>query len=68
MDPVRVVGSFGSGEEALEVAAERRPEMLMTIALIHRMHYREFMGFRENWAIHSAYFPVFPTDDPSSTR
>ena len=64
MDPVCVVGSFGSAEEALEVAAELRPEALRAIALIHRMHYREFMGIRENWAIDSANFPVFPADDP----
>lgn len=38
MDPVRVVGSFGSAEEALEVSAELRPEVLRAIALIHRMH------------------------------
>ena len=38
MDPVCVVGSFGSAEEALEVAAERRPDVPMAIALIHRMH------------------------------
>lgn len=38
MDPVCVVGSFGSAEEALEVAVELRPEVLRAIALIHRMH------------------------------
>ncbi len=64
MDPVRVVGSFWSAEEALEVAAELRPEVLRAIALIHRMHHREFVGIRENWTIHSAHFPVFPTADP----
>ncbi len=64
MDPARIVSSSGSAEEVLEVAAEWRPEAIMISALIHRMHYREFMGFRENWAIHSAHFPVFPTDDP----
>jgi hypothetical protein len=64
MDPVRVVGSFGSAEEALEVAAELRPDVPMAIALIHRMHYREFMGFGENWAIHSTHFPGFSTADP----
>jgi len=63
MDQVRVVGSFGSAEEALEVAAELRPDVPMTIALIGLMHYREFMGVRENWAIHSAHFSVFPADD-----
>lgn len=48
----------------MEVAAELRPDVPMTIALIRRMHYRKFRGVGENWAIHAAHFLAFPTYDP----